>query len=170
MARHRGMQAPINSIKHYVHRTNVGVATGALQSNIISESVVAPATANAFSVKEGAIIKAVYVELWLIHVGAASTVSQVAIILEKKPGNGTDMTAAQALNLGAYPNKKNIFYVSQGLLTSREVGGPIPLIRQWILIPKGKQRQGLDDQIILHVAPVGATANVCGIFTYKEYN
>ncbi len=164
------MQPPINSIKHYVHRTNVAVGTGVLQSNIIAESVVAPATANAFSVKEGAVIKAIFVEIWLIHTGAATVVSQVAIIVEKRPGNSVGMTAAQALNLGAYPNKKNILFVSQGLLTSREVGGPIPLLRSWVMIPKGKQRMGLDDQLILHIAPIGATANVCGIFTYKEFN
>ncbi len=163
-------KSPINSIKHYVHRTNAGVATGALQSNIVAESVVAPATANAFSVKEGSVIKAIYLEMWIINVAAPTTVSQVIVIVEKRPGNSVGMTAAQALNLGAYPNKKNILFVSQGLITSRESSNATPFIRNWVLIPKGKQRMGLDDQLILHIAPVGATANVCGIFTYKEYN
>ncbi len=164
------MVAPINSIKHYVHRTNSSVASGAIQSNLISESVVAPATANAFSVKEGAIVKAIYVEIWIVHTGAVTSTGQFIVIVEKAPGNVVPMTAAQALNLGAYPNKKNILFVSQGIVGSRETVSAIPMIRQWIMIPKGKQRQGLDDQLILHIAPVGQTLGVCGIFTFKEYN
>ncbi len=167
--RHKRLLAPINTVKHYVHRANVGVATGALQTNVIVNSVVAPATGTAADVKEGSIVKAVYIELWLINVAAPTTVSQVIIIVEKRPGNSVGLTAAQALNLGAYPNKKNILYVSQGLITSRESSNATPFIRNWVLIPKGKQRMGLDDQILVHIAPVGATANVCGIFTFKEY-
>ncbi len=171
MVRHlRRMQAPINSIKHYVHRTNTAVASGALQTNVVAESVVAPATANAFSVKEASILKAVFIEVWLQNGLATGSTTQFILIVEKLPGNSVGMTAAQALNLGAYPNKKNILYVTQGNLTAQGVGGnSVSIIRNWVMIPKGKQRMGLDDQILVHIAPVGQTINVCGIFTYKEY-
>ncbi len=165
----RSSLPPINSIKHYVHRTNSTVASGALQTNVVVHSVVAPATATAADVKEGSIVKAIYCEFWIVSAGSPTTEAQFIIIVEKLPGNSTGITAAQALNLGAYPNKKNILYVSQGILGSREVTGAIPVIRTWVLIPKGKQRMGLDDQLLFHLAPVGQTIKACGIFTYKEY-
>ncbi len=164
------MVAPINSIKHYVHRTNVGVATGVLSSNIVAQSVVAPATANAFSVKEGSIIKAVYIEIWLQSTAATGVSNQFILIVEKDPGGNSNMIAADAVNLGAYDNKKNILYTTQGnITTSIDGGDSIPIIRTWVLIPKGKQRFGLGDELLVHIEPVGATINVCGIFTYKEF-
>ncbi len=169
MARHRRMLAPINAVKHYVHRTNATVASAALQTNLVVTAVVAPATGAAFEVEEGSIIKAVHFELWIIGTNGSAVETQFIIIIEKIPGNGVPMTAAQALNLGAYPNKKNILWTSQGLVTTDLVGQAIPIIRDWVLIPKGKQRFGLDDQLVIHVAPIGFQVNVCGLFTYKEY-
>ncbi len=79
------------------------------------------------------------------------------------------MTLAQSQNLGAYPNKKNILYTTQGILADANDGGPtIPLIRGWIKIPKGKQRMGLDDRIVVNITAVGAL-RLCGISTFKEY-
>ncbi len=168
MARHRRMVAPINSNKHYVHRTNSTVAGGAIQNNIVAESVVAPATANAFSVEEGSIIKAIHFELWIWQSFSTAAETQFVVIIEKIPGNGTPITVAQSLNLGAYPNKKNILWTSQGILAGKD-SNSVPIIRDWILIPKGKQRMGLDDQIMASLAVVGPQMNVCGLFTYKEY-
>ncbi len=169
--RRRRMVAPINSIKHYVHRTNSGVGTGAIQTNIVADAVVAPATANAFSVHEGAIIKAVFIEFWVVNTGSTGNDTQFIMIIEKSPGGNAVMTAAEATNLGAYDNKKNILYVTQGNLTAEVDGGiAVPLFRNWIMIPKGKQRFGLGDRLFVHFEPVGQTCNVCGIFTYKEYN
>ncbi len=167
--RHRRMLAPIQSIKHYVHRSITAIASGVLLSNLVTESVVAPATANAFSVMQGSVVKAVHLEMWISGDEATDTNSQFVLIVEKVPGNGTPMTAAQSLNLGSYPNKKNILFTSQGNLAASIDGAQaVPVIRDWVLIPKGKQRQGLDDQIVVHISAVGAL-KVCGLFTYKEY-
>ncbi len=169
--RHRRMQAPINSIKHYVPRTNVGVNSGAILNETIVESVVAPATTNAFEVKEGSIVKAVYIEAWIQNSGATSTINQFNVALEKLPGNSADMTVSQSLNLGGYPNKKNILFAAQGNQGAAEDGvGGMPVLRNWVLIPKGKQRFGLGDKIVLNVTSTGQTLNLCGISTYKEYS
>ncbi len=165
------MVAPINTIKHYVHRTNVSLASGAIQNNLVAESVVAPATANAFSVKEGSIIKAVWIEIWLLGgTSTADSTTQFNVTVEKLPGNTPVMTFANSSNLGAYLNKKNILYTTQGVLTG-ELNGPqsVPVIRGWIMIPKGKQRMGLDDRVACNIANTGVTLQVCGIFTYKEF-
>jgi len=167
--RHRRMLAPINTIKHYVHRPLIAVASGVLLSHVIAHSVVAPATASADEVKEGSVIKAIYVEMWINNQEATGTDAQFVLIVEKAPGNTTAMTAAQSLNLGAYPNKKNILYSSEGLLSAAVDGAQsVPVIRSWVMIPKGKQRMGLDDQLIVHVSAVGAL-KACGLNTYKEF-
>ncbi len=169
MFHRRRLQAPINSVKHYVHTTGQTVATATLASFDLVRAVVAPATANAFNVEEGSIVKAVYIELWIAGFGATTEVSTFTLIVEKEPGNGTAMVIGQALNLGAYPNKKNILYTTQGTLGAVVDGAQaVPIIRNFVLIPKGKQRMGLDDSIRIHIAAVNPL-RICGIATYKEY-
>ncbi len=165
---HRMVRPVIKTIKHYVHRTNVAVASAAIQNNIVAESVAGEATASAAEVKEGSIIKAVYIELWLRSNGTSGQANQFLVALEKVPSSAPLMTAAQSLNLGAYPNKKNILYTTQGVLSGSDTSG-IPVIRQFFLIPKGKQRMGLSDRIVLNFAPLGQACQDCGFFTYKEY-
>ncbi len=167
--RHRRMLAPINTVKHYVHKAVSVTASGALSTTNLVRAVVAPATANAANVKEGSIVKAVYIEMWINADTATGDDAQFVLIVERKPGNQTDMTAAQSTNLGAYPNKKNILYTTQGVLAAGIDGAQsVPVIRNWVLIPKGKQRFGLDDSLQVHVSAVGAL-KTCGIATFKEY-
>ncbi len=169
MARHRRMLAPINTKKHYVQLANTGVTSGGVQNNLVIDAVVAPATANTRDVQEGAVIKAVYVEMW-IGGDASSTESQFILIIEKKRDGEVDPTNANLANLMAYSNKKNVLYTTQGIVPAMLDGGmTVPVIRQWILIPKGKQRFGLDDQLMISTAGVGVL-RLCGFVTYKEYN
>ncbi len=168
MARHRRMLAPIVSRKHYVHRTNVSLASGALTANLVADAVVAPATTNAFDVIEGSVIKAVHIEMWYRSGGVAGSTTQFILIVEKLPTGNPIMTAAQSLNLGAYPNKKNILYTTQGVIGGTD-SNSVAVLRDWVLIPKGKQRMGLGDRIVVNVSTVGQAMNNCGLFTYKEF-
>ncbi len=96
--------------------------------------------------------------------------SQFTLTVEKKRTTETDMTNAQSANLQSYPNKKNILYTTQGIVNSTHTGPAIPIIRQWIKIPKGKQRFGLGDQFMVNLNSGGGSLQTCGIFIYKEYN
>ncbi len=166
--RHRKMVAPIVSVKHYVARSNTTVATSAILSVAIVDSVAAP-NALGLQVREGSVVKAIHFELWVGGNEAAGTTSQFTVMIEKMPAQATQMTFTQSQNLNTYPNKKNILYTTQGQLTSQNDGGQsIPVIRGWVLIPKGKQRMGLGDQVFFHVAAVGSI-RVCGETIYKEY-
>ncbi len=164
------MLAPINSNKHYVHNTNAVIASGAVRSSTLVDAVVAPATSNAFDVEEGSLVKAIWVEHWLLGNGAAGTNTQFTLIVEKCPSNIASATAAEMANLGAYTNKKNIMFSSQGVIGSGKDGqSAIPIIRNWLKIPKGKQRMGLSDRIVLTILATGTILQDCGIQTYKEY-
>ncbi len=167
--RHRGLRAPINTIKHYVPQTSTLLTSGNIVNNTLAEAVVAPATSFTFEVREGSLIKAIYVERWLVGAGVTGTVSAFTLTVEKKRVSETDMTVAQSLNLQGYPNKKNILYTTQGILSTTIDGATtIPVIRGWIKIPKGKQRFGLADQIMVNTSTVG-DLRLCGISTYKEW-
>ncbi len=165
------MVAPINSIKHYVQEAQSGLASGIVRNEVLVDAVtVASAGANSFDVEEGAIVKAVHLDFWVGNNGSAGIFTQWNSILEKVPSNQAAATAAQLLNLGAYPNKKNILYSFQGNI-SAEVDGAatIPHARGWQLIPKGKQRFGLGDRLVLSMTSTGQASTICGMATYKEY-
>jgi len=170
MARRRVMQAPINSIKHLVGQTQTTIVAGAISNRVIASAVVAPASALSTDVIQGAIIKAVYIEMWVQGNGAIGVSGAFNFTLEKIPANGPAMTFANSLNLTAYLNKKNILYTTQGLIASASVAQGVSVLRQWFAIPKGKQRMGLGDRLILNLSPIGGSdIQICGIYIYKEY-
>ncbi len=167
MARHR-MIAPINSVKHYVQLENAPLTDGARRSTQLVDATSAPATAATEDVKEGSIVKAIYLEYWLKSNATAGTESKFQFAIEKVPAGQDALTFAQLNNLQAYDNKKNIFYFSQGVLGDLTTGS-MPVFRSWFMIPKGKQRMGLGDQIVIALSATGSTINNCGFATYKEY-
>ncbi len=160
------MRPVIHSQKHYVQQSRSTVATVALNTIDIILAVEGTIANAVDEVIEGAIIKAVYVEMWLIDAGAAGSFS---ITLEKRPSNLGAIAFATSQALGAYGNKNNILYTTQGLTPNDGLTGPMPVIRQWFKIPKGKQRFGLGDKLVLNIANMGANDLFhCGFFIYKE--
>ncbi len=169
MARHLRMQSPINSIKHYVQQTLLGIPTGTIRNVTIADAIVAPAVTNTFSVNIGSVIKAIYVEMWYANNDVSTGQSTFTMTIEKLPANALVMTFTNSSNLSAYLNKKNILYCTQGVVTASVDGGnAMPMYRGWIKIPKGKQRMGQGDKIMLNVSSIGL-GQICGFFTYKEY-
>jgi len=155
------MKPIIQTNKHYTHYPVFVVTNGTTVRNNIVKQDDARATDNA--VVQGAVVKAVFLELW---VDSATASKAVTSIVYKNPAGGSNPLIGDMLNLGAYANKKNIFATHQGLVPSN--GNMIPLYREWILIPKGKQRIGLGDLISFDIAAIGADVNVCGFATFKE--
>ena len=106
--------------------------------------------------------------MWYLG-SSAQPVFHVSTV-EKLTSGASEMTSVQASLLNEYPNKKNIFQTSQGLIGDANTN-PIPVFREWIKIPKGKQRMGLGDKLVLNIAARGEAANdieVCGFYIYKE--
>ncbi len=157
------MRPPINSNKHYVQHSLTTVASGAATANLICQGVNAPTSAT--QVREGAVVKAVYVEMW-----AKSSTENVGNVLmtivkttDLQTPTFTDMTA-----LDAYTNKKNVLYHTQGLVNDGNADA-IPFIRSYYKIPKGKQRIGLGDSLFVVISAQTVGVNFCGFMTYKEY-
>ncbi len=160
------MKPIIHSTKHYVQQSRSQVATVARTNLDIIDTVESTVANLVDEVAEGATIKAVYVELWILD---TANDGSFVITLEKLVSSLTKISFAQMNALGTYPNKKNILYTTQGLSANNGVGNPVPIIRQWFKIPKGKQRFGLGDKLVLNIANNGLNdLEFCGFFTYKE--
>ncbi len=166
--RHRRMLAPIVSIKHYVNIEKQTPAAGTSLSIQIVQAVVQTAVSNFSDVVEGSLVKAVYVELWLKSNSAAGTEVKFQLVVEKVTSNQEPISFTQMNNLMTYPNKKNVLFVSQGVLGDLTTQS-IPIVRNWFKIPKGKQRFGLDDEFFATVSATNATYDVCGLAVFKEY-
>lgn len=161
------MRAPIHANKHYVQFTRATVATVSIGTVNLVEGVNVTAANAVNEVQEGAIVKAIYVEVWLEN--SANTGSFVVTVYKQDAGAAL-MTYAQSVALGTFNGKKNILFTSQGLPPNDGVSGPVPIIRQWIKIPKGKARMALGDKMRLTVSNAGGDdLDYCGFATYKEY-
>ncbi len=162
------MLAPINTVKHYVQVENASLTDAARRTIVLVDAAPAPANSSTDQVREGSIVKAVYIEFWVKSNADAGTETKFQYALEKVPTGNDSLTFTQLNNLQAYDNKKNILYYSQGVLGDLTTGS-IPVVRQWFKIPKGKQRFGLGDKLVMSLGATGSTINNCGFSTYKEY-
>ncbi len=168
MARHR-MLAPINTNKHFISQTIATITSGSISNKVVIDAVVAPAASNTTDVTEGAVIKAVYIEFWLASKGAGGEPAMFNLTVERLNADATAMTFTNSVNLQSYANKKNILYTTQGIIGSFNAGPTTPIIRNWIAIPKGKQRFGFQDKLMLNISATAQAIYNCGIFIYKEY-
>lgn len=157
------MRPRVNTEKHILQFSPTTVGLGAISNVLAVHAVAAPALSR--DVREGAIVSAIYVEFW-IHSDDAAAGSTV-VTLEKVPALATPMTYAQSIVLNDYSNKKNILYTSQGLVPPNVQSG-LPLIRGWFKIPKGKQRFGLGDKIIINISGISNGVVYCGHLQFKE--
>jgi len=125
-------------------------------------------TTNERDVAVGSVVKAIYLELWLV--GAANAqLSSMTVIVEKVPAGQSSATAANMAALNSYDNKKNILEIHQGLL-GQDSTNPVPFFRHWIKIPKGKQRFGLGDVVKFTINAISEDTTFCGVSIYKVYN
>ncbi len=158
------MRPTINTEKHIIQESFFTIASGAVRTDTIALAVRVPAT-TLTHVREGAKISAVYCEIWLT--GDDAVQGSTIVTLEKRNLTQTAMTAGDAAALHEYGNKKNILHTFQGLLPSN-TQYPMAAIKGWFRIPKGKQRFGLDDTLVLNIFAQSDGVNGCGFYIYKE--
>ncbi len=157
----------VNSEKHIVQNVVFPVDTLTTVNLVLANAKSDPDGTVSTDVRVGATIKAVYCEYWLLSGG--NTAGAIEMHLEKPTSGTNGPIFANSQSLHVYTNKKNIFYQTQGIVGDTNTN-PIPFVRQWIKIPKGKQRMGLGDLIIFSFANfTTASVDVCGLTIYKEY-
>ncbi len=158
----------VHSVKHYVQFSFSTVLTVARNVEQLVHAVESTVANLVDEVAEGTLVKAVYLELWILDSGNDG--SNIVTVL-KSPIDNTGPTFGQMNALGVYTNKKNILYTTQGLSPNDGISGPRLAFRGWIKIPKSKQRFGLGDKLLLCIANNGLNdLDYCGFCTYKEYS
>jgi len=158
---------PIKSTKHIVQHPSFVVATATTVTFIDINARQLLSVNTADDVIQGAVVKAIFIEIWLLVQGAAT--DTFVICCEKAAGGQPNITQAQMGALDTYPNKKNILWTSQGVLGDENTN-PVPIIRNWVKIPRGKQRFGLNDQFRINISARGpASIEGCGLSIYKSY-
>ncbi len=162
------MRPIVNAIKHYVQFENTEIASGTRRNMLIVTAVGQSAVDSPDDVVEGAIIKAVFIEIWVKSKAAAGLENKFQLAVTKAPSGVSTISFADMNNMMAFTNKKNVLLFSQGV-TGDLTTQSIPIVRQWFKIPKGKQRFGLGDRFEVTVSSTGAVFDSCGFATYKEY-
>ncbi len=161
------MKQIINSEKRIV-QISVGSATVGTVATIPLVRVESnPVSASASTVAIGTVIKAIYVEIWLMSVG--TTVATTTTIIAKYSGESDNPNSTDMGDLNAWTNKKNILETHQGLLAEDD-SNPTPFYRGWIKIPKGKQRFGQGDLLQYSVKAITGEVQWCGVAIFKAYN
>ncbi len=162
------MKAPIVAIKHYVQTTLSSQAAATKTAVSLVKGVTIANTDLPNEVVEGSVVKAVYIEMWLASNDASGSSMTVNVEKISNTGATVAMTYANSIALHSYQNKKNIFYCSEGITGDDE--HPIPFIRMWLKLPKGKQRFGFGDELVLNISAISSTLSWCGMTTYKSYS
>ncbi len=160
--------APYQTTKHFVPRTNVSISSGAVSNNTVVDAVARGTVRTSVDeIDEGNSVKAVHCEYWLNGQAASGADGQFVLTIEKLPSGATAPDATDMANLQSYENKKNILYTTQGVIAGTPAQS-LPVIRDWVMIPKGKQRFGLDDKFIISLFASGQALQLCGMAIYKE--
>ncbi len=159
------MKALVHSETRRIQVSLATVAEGVNLATTIVEAVDMGNVDTATEVANGATVKAVYVEMWVRsgEVSPGSALLTLVKTVDSQPFTFADQTA-----LNDYNNKKNIFYHTQGL-TNDGAADAIPFLRGWFKIPKGKQRFGQGDRLILGIAAQALDAHICGHMVFKVY-
>ncbi len=162
------MSAPIVSRKHIVQHTTFVVASGTVTTFTDVDAASIQDVGSPNEIVEGNVVKAVYVELWLLS--NDNIPASFVMMVEKNPAQNPPPIFTEMTTLDVYENKKNILYTTQGLVAD-DSSNPTPVLRSWVKIPKGKQRFGLRDAFRINIAAIGTSdLSGCGLTIYKSYS
>jgi len=160
------MKPIIHSVKHTTQAPFNAISTGTRENFLICQAKERSDVDLVTEVAEGSNIKAVFIEMWLQN---SANDGHAVVVLEKATDDNVGPTFTEMAALFSYKNKKNILFTHEGLTSNDGVGNPIPVIRQWFKIPKGKQRFGLGDRLVLSISnPSSNNLNRCGLMIFKE--
>ncbi len=162
------MKPIIHSRKHIVQTPFSQISTGTSETINYITTVDRTVADASNEVVEGANVKAIFIEMWVQN--SANDGHQVAVLIKNPVGESGPAFGGMA-DLDSYDNKKNILWTHEGLSSNDGVGNPQSILRQWIKIPKGKQRFGLGDRLDFVLSnPSSNNLNRCGLAIYKEYS
>ncbi len=157
----------VHSTKHIVQFSLRTDEANTVENLSIASAVAVGAKDDPDEVEEGNTVKACYIELWARSATTTGASGQY-VLYKKSSGQGFPSTTNMAA-LHDWNNKKNILWTGMGLFNDVDADA-INLFKGWYKIPKGKQRFGLGDELVVTVFSPTIDVHLCGFATYKEYS
>ncbi len=155
----------VNSIKNVFNQAQ-STGTTAVATNLIIAND-APVTANPNEVKNGCLIKAIWVSIDFCGLAATGVLQRTSMYMVKNPGN--NLTLPGPFTVGSSNEKKYVFKMWTQMTMRNQDGNPPYHWEGWIKIPKRYQRFGTDDRLQLNTATDTAAGHLSTQVIYKWY-
>ncbi len=164
----RGMALrPVNRIKHVVDTVQTLTAGTVLDLNQIL-AVDAPVLANTTEVVTGSKVHGIYLRVNIAgNESDPGALPSVYMAVWKNPGG--NLASIDPRNVGANDNKRFVIHQEMTMIQNAIGGNPRDLFNGVIVIPKGMQRFGPNDKLILGVVSTAVNIAVCVQAHYKEF-
>ncbi len=168
MGRYRRSLNVVHRIKH-ITDTNATVSAATTLPTVLILGRDAPVLAATREVESGAKVHGIFLNVQIqgnqITSGAIPNIYMA--VYKSKGGNIPDINPAST---GANADKSNIIHQEMGMFQSDSVdGNPKTLFKGVIVIPKGLQRFGIDDELVITVRSTAVNFKVCIQCIYKEF-
>ncbi len=156
---------PIRSIKHVVDVQ--GALTTGGQNDVVPlvDAIDSPTTADVDSVEVASRVSSIYLNVQVYATSEAS-LANVYMYVMKNPGNNLTPPAPNAV--GAADEKKFIIHQEMRMMGGATTENPITLFSGVIKIPRGYQRFGFKDRLIINISTPGNSIDYCFQCIYKE--
>ncbi len=168
MPRYRSRMAgirPVNRIKHVIDANGVISTTQIVVDLVVASDT--PTIGAITTCETGSKVNGIYLKVECTQ-AAGSSLSNVYLAVMKQPGSG--VVPPQANAVGASVFKKFIIHQEMVMLGDSVENMPRVIFNGVIKIPKGYQRNGpLDKIMVLLLAGTSNTYNFCLQAHYKEF-
>ncbi len=168
MARYRRSLNVVHRLKHIVDN-NSTVSAGVTLPTVLILGRDAPVIAATREVETGSKVHGIFLNVQIQgnQISSGGIPNIYMAVYKSKGGNipTIDPTAT-----GSNPDKSNIIHQEMGMFQSDSVdGNPKTLFKGVIVIPKGLQRFGLDDELVMTLRSTAINYKNCSQCIYKEF-
>ncbi len=166
--RRRSFRRPVVfSLKHVVD-SSATVAGGTQLATTLIDAVQTPVLTTPPQVAIGGRVSSIYLRVEVVSnetdVGA---IPNCYLIVFKNPGNNLTVPSASAV--GTSDVKRYVIHQEMLMLNNVQGGNPRTLFNGVIRIPRGMQRQGNDDTLVVAVVSPALNIALCIQCIFKEY-
>ncbi len=156
---------PVNRIKHVVDSQNATAAGTQASFNLIVSND-SPGLANTAQVLTGSRVSSIFLTVEVVATTSAA-LSNVYMIIFKNPGGNLSTPAANTV--GANDDKRYVIHQEMIMMQQQTNSNPRTLFKGVIRIPRGYQRAGPNDVLLVALLAPGVNINFCIQGHYKEF-
>ncbi len=168
MGRYRGRGlVVIHRIKHIVDKSATITATAVLPEVLINTKD-APVLANTTEVETGAKVHGIFINVQIQANQSINAIPNIYMAIYKSPGG--NIPAIDPAQTGSNADKKQIIHQEMNFVeTTSNTANPRTLFKGVVVIPRGMQRFGADDELIMSLKSNAINFSYCVQCIFKEF-